>query len=279
MNENNHMNAAELARKAAQVRMDAIEMIYKSGDGHPAPSMSAADIVTALYFGVMNVRPEEPDWNERDRFILSKGHACPALYAALGQKGYFSREEYPNLRKINSILQGHPDMNKTPGIDMTAGSLGNGLGAGFGMAMAARLMKLPFRAYVLCGDGELGEGIIWEAAQSAAKYGLDTLTLFIDNNGMQSGGAVEDVGGIINIPGKFAAFGWQVIEIDGHDMQQILDAVGKAHATKGIPTCVVAKTVKGKGVPFMEHNNAWHKRTPTTEEYELAMAALKEVCK
>jgi transketolase len=270
------MDAVQLKKMAANVRMDAIEMIYKSGDGHPAPSLSAADIVTALYFGVMNIRPQEPLWEKRDRFILSKGHACPALYAALGLRGFFPRESYPTLRKMGSILQGHPDMKKTPGVDMTAGSLGNGLGAGFGMAMASRLMNAGFRTYVVCGDGELGEGIIWEAALAIAKYGLDNLTLFIDNNGMQSGGGVEEVGGVTRIGEKFAAFDWQVLEIDGHDMKEILSAIEKAHSTKGIPTCIVAKTVKGKGVSFMEHNNAWHKRVPTPEEYDMAMSALKE---
>lgn len=259
---------------AARVRMDIVEMIYQSGDGHPAPSLSAADIITALYFGAMNVDPANPRWADRDRFILSKGHACPALYAALARRGYFARALYPTLRKIDSTLQGHPDMNKTPGVDMTTGSLGNGLGAGVGMALAARLSGKAYRSYVMCGDGELGEGVMWEAAQIAAKYRLGSLTLFVDNNGMQSGGSIEQVGGVINISEKFRAFGWQVIEIDGHDMRAILDAIDAARVCADRPTCVVARTVKGKGVPYMEHNNAWHKGTPNEEQYRVAMEAL-----
>lgn len=268
------MNVQELNQKAVHVRRDIIEMIYRSKDGHPAPSLSAADIVTALYFHQMRVDPQNPLWPDRDRFVLSKGHACPAVYAALGQKGFFDCSNYPYLRRMNSILQGHPDMKKTPGIDMTAGSLGNGLGAGVGMALAARLQKRDYRTYVLTGDGELGEGVVWEAAQIAAKYRLNNLTVIVDNNGMQSGGAVEKVGGITNIPGKFGAFGFHVIEIDGHDMAAILAALEEAQNYKDSPTCIVAHTVKGKGVPFMEHNNAWHKGVPNDEQYAIAMEAL-----
>ena len=268
------MNKTELQKMAAQVRMDIIEMIYRAKDGHPAPSLSAADIITALYFNVMNVRPGDPRWEDRDRFILSKGHAAPALYAALACKGFFSKEHYPTLRKLNSILQGHPDMNKTPGVDITSGSLGNGLGVAFGMGMAARLSGKDFRTFVLCGDGELGEGSVWEAAQSIAKYKLNSVVLFVDNNGQQSGGTIEDIGGVTNIGGKFAAFGWRVLEIDGHDMAEIVETATSAEKFEN-PTCIVAKTVKGKGVPFMEHNNAWHKGVPTDEQYAEAMKALE----
>ena len=268
------MAPCELSGTAAQLRLDAIKMVYLSGDGHLGPSLSAADIITTLYFKIMKVDPKNPQWADRDRFILSKGHACPALYAALAMKGFFSKGEYPSLRKMDSLLQGHPDMKKTPGVDMTTGSLGNGLGAGFGMAMAGRLTGKDYRTYVLCGDGELGEGVLWEAAQAAPKYRLGTLTLFIDNNGMQSGGTVEAVGGVINIPEKFQAFGWNVLSIDGHDYGAILDAAEKARACEATPTCIIARTIKGKGVPFMEHNNAWHKRTPTPAEYADAVNAL-----
>jgi transketolase len=267
------MNCTELARMGNVLRRDIIEMIYRSKDGHPAPSLSCADIVACLYFGVMNVDPKDPHWEDRDRFVLSKGHACPALYAALGRKGYFSRDLYPTLRHIDSALQGHPDMKKTPGVDMTSGSLGNGLAAATGMALAAKLQGKSYKTYVLTGDGELGEGINWEAAQTAAKYKLDNLTLIVDNNGMQSGGSVEDVGGVVNIPGKFAAFGFEVKEVDGHDTKQIMDALTAPHP--GRPLCVVAHTVKGKGVSYMEHNNAWHKGTPSDEQYLTAVRELE----
>ena len=267
------MNCTELARMGNVLRRDIIEMIYRSKAGHPAPSLSCADIVVCLYFGVMNVDPKDPHWEDRDRFVLSKGHACPALYAALGRKGYFSRDLYPTLRHIDSVLQGHPDMKKTPGVDMTSGSLGNGLAAATGKALAAKLQNKSYKTYVLTGDGELGEGINWEAAQTAAKYKLDNLALIVDNNGMQSGGSVEDVGGVVNIPGKFAAFGFEVREVDGHDTKQIMDALTSPHP--GRPLCVVAHTVKGKGVSYMEHNNAWHKGTPNDEQYLTAVRELE----
>ena len=266
------MNCTELARMGNVLRRDIIEMIYRSKDGHPAPSLSCADIIACLYFGVMNVDPQDPQWEDRERFVLSKGHACPALYAALGQKGFFSKDLYPTLRHIDSVLQGHPDMKKTPGVDMTSGSLGNGLAAATGMALAAKLQNKTYRTYVLTGDGELGEGINWEAAQTAAKYKLNNLILIVDNNGMQSGGSVESVGGVVNIPGKFAAFGFEVKEVDGHDVKQIMDALTSSHP--GRPLCVVAHTVKGKGVSYMEHNNAWHKGTPNDEQY---LTAVKEL--
>jgi Transketolase, N-terminal subunit len=263
-----------LRQRATQIRRDIVTMIYQAGDGHPGPSLSAADIVTALYFKVLNVRPEQPDWRDRDRFVLSKGHACPAVYAALARRGYFSTDLYPTLRKLHSTLQGHPDMTKTPGVDMTSGSLGNGLSTGLGMALAARAQGRDYRTYVLCGDGELGEGVVWEAALAAAKYKVNALTLFIDNNGMQSGGPVPKVGGIVALPEKWRAFGWNVLEIDGHDMAAILAAVEEAKAYKEGPTAVIAHTVKGKGVPYMENNNAWHKGVPSDEQYEAAMRAL-----
>ncbi len=269
------MKAEELAVMGNRIRRDVIEMIYRSGDGHPAPSLSAADIIACLYFEIMNVDPAEPAWEDRDRFILSKGHACPALYAALCLKGYFPRDWYPTLRKAGSKLQGHPDMKKTPGVDMTSGSLGNGLAAAAGMAIAAKLAKKAYRTYVLTGDGELGEGINWEAAQTAAKYGLDNLTLIVDNNGMQSGGSVETVGGVVNLPAKFTAFGFKTVETDGHDCGSIVSALRTEH--NGRPLCVVAHTVKGKGVSFMEHNNAWHKGVPSQEQYMKAVDELETI--
>lgn len=267
------MDVREIARMGDQIRRDVIEMVYRSKDGHPAPSLSAADVIACLYFGVMNVDPKNPAWEDRDRFVLSKGHACPALYAALALKGYFSRSLYPTLRCLNTTLQGHPDMKKTPGVDMTSGSLGNGLAAATGMAIAAKKLGKSYRTYVMTGDGELGEGINWEAAQTAAKYALDNLTLIVDNNTMQSGGNVEAVGGITNIPGKFAAFGWKVLEADGHSVEEILNALKSDH--EGRPLCIVAHTVKGKGVSYMEHNNAWHKGTPNDEQYAIAVKELE----
>ncbi len=267
------MDTRELARMGNRIRRDVIEMIYRAGDGHPAPSLSAADVIACLYFGVMNVRPDQPDWEDRDRFVLSKGHACPALYAALCLKGYFSRDLYPTLRHIDSRLQGHPDMKKTPGVDMTSGSLGNGLAAATGMALAAKLLNKDYRTYVLTGDGELGEGINWEAAQTAVKYTLDNLIVIVDNNGMQSGGSIESVGGIVNLPAKFAAFGFKTLEADGHDCAALLSALQTPHP--GQPLCVIAHTVKGKGVSFMEHSNAWHKGVPSPDQYDLAVRELE----
>ena len=267
------MESKELARMGNKIRRDIIEMIYTSGDGHPAPSLSAADIIACLYFEIMRVDPANPAWEDRDRFILSKGHACPALYAALCLKGYFSRELYPTLRKIDSILQGHPDMKKTPGVDMTSGSLGNGLAAGVGMAIAAKKLNKSYNTYVLTGDGELGEGINWEAAQTAAKYKLNNLTLIVDNNGMQSGGSVETVGGVMNLPAKFTAFGFTTVEADGHDCKALVDALKTPHPDR--PLCVIAHTVKGKGVSFMEHNNAWHKGVPNAQQYAQATEELE----
>jgi transketolase len=264
----------ELNDIARQIRRDVVTMIHLAGDGHPGPSMSCADIVTALYFSVMNVDAKNPRWPDRDRFILSKGHACPTLYAALARKGYFSPRELPTLRSLGSILQGHPDMNKTPGIDTTSGSLGNGISIGIGMLLAGRLHKRDYNVYVITGDGELEEGIVWEAAMAAKKYKAGRMTVFIDNNGMQSGGAIEEVSGIAPILSKWAAFGWHCQEIDGHDMGQILAAVEAARAVTDKPSMILAHTVKGKGIPFMEHNNVWHKGVPSKEQLAEALAAL-----
>ena len=249
-------------------------MIHRAGDGHPGAALSAADIVATLYFGVMRVDPVRPDWSDRDRFVLSKGHACPVLYAALARRGYFDPALLPTLRSLGSPLQGHPDMRKTPGVDMTTGSLGHGISLGAGMAAAGRLQGRSFEVFVVTGDGELNEGLAWEGAVSAARLGLDRLHVFVDNNGWQSDGRVEDVSGMTGIARRFEAFGWHVQEIDGHDPAAILAAVEADRAAPGRPHAVVARTVKGKGVPFMEGDNSWHKRVPTAAELAEALKAL-----
>lgn len=264
----------ELEKTARQIRRDIITMIYQAGDGHPGPSLSCADLVTALYFAVMNVEPADPHWPRRDRLILSKGHACPAVYAALARKGYFDAAELPRLRSLGSILQGHPDMLKTPGIDFSSGSLGNGISAGLGMALAARISGLDYHTYVICGDGELQEGIVWEAAMAAKRYQVGNLTVLVDYNGVQSGGRIEEISGLEPLVPKWEAFGWHCQEIDGHDFTEILTAIAEAKAVLDRPSVIAARTVKGKGVSFIENNNAWHKRVPTREEWEQAMKEL-----
>ena len=259
---------------ARMLRKDVVSMIHESGDGHPAPALSSADIITALYFNVMNIDPSNPKWEDRDRFILSKGHACPILYAALAHKGYFSLTELPRLRRLGSILQGHPDMKKTPGIDMTSGSLGNGISIGVGMTLAGRIKKKDYYTYVITGDGELQEGVIWEALMTAKKYKLSKLIVIIDSNGMQSGGSVPKVSGLYPLYQKLEAFGWHCQEIDGHNMGQILNAIEKAKIEEELPSMILAHTVKGKGVPYMEGDNSWHKRIITAEEMKTALVAL-----
>ena len=266
-------------RMAMQLRRDVVNTVYAAKDGHPAPCMSAADLVAALYFDILRLDPTRPNWQDRDRFILSKGHACPVMYAALARRGFFPPATLKTLRALDSILQGHPDMKKTPGVDATSGSLGHGLPQGVGLALAARRRGIDSMTWVLTGDGELGEGIVWEAAMCAAKFRLANLVAIVDNNRMQSGGMVEAVGGVTHLPAKWAAFGWHVVEIDGHDMAQVLSALDAATATgrtstEGIPTVIIAHTVKGKGVPYMEGDNSWHKRVPTDEEHRIAMALL-----
>ncbi|HHV17834.1 MAG TPA: transketolase, partial [Thermoanaerobacterales bacterium] len=256
----------ELNTKASIIRRHIVEMITEAGSGHPGGSLSSADIVTALYFHVMNVDPKNPDWPERDRFVLSKGHAAPVLYAALAEKGFFPKEELLKLRKAGSILQGHPDMKVTPGLDMTTGSLGQGLSAANGMALSAKLDNKAYRVYVIMGDGEIEEGQIWEAAMAAAHYKLDNITAFVDYNGLQIDGPINEVMSPESIQEKFKAFGWNVIDIDGHDIKQIIEAVEKAKTLKGKPTVIVAKTVKGKGVPFMENQVGWHGKAPTPDQ-------------
>lgn len=268
----------ELEEIARRIRIDIVTMIHKAGDGHPGASLSATDMITALYFEVMNVDPNNPRKADRDRFILSKGHACPALYAALARKGYFSRDELPGLRSLKSMLQGHPDMNKIPGIDSTSGSLGNGVSIGLGMVLAARLTGRDYFTYVITGDGEIQEGVVWEAAMAAGKYKAGRLIVLVDNNGIQSGGPVDQISGLYPILPKWEAFGWHCQEIDGHDFAQILAAVKKAQACTDRPSLIQAHTVKGQGVPFMVGDNSWHKRVPTAEEYQKAMRALGGPC-
>lgn len=265
---------AALADRARELRRDVVTMIHRAGDGHPGAALSAADIVATLYFGVLRVDPARPGWPDRDRFVLSKGHACPVLYAALARRGYFDPALLPTLRTLGSPLQGHPDMRKTPGVDMTTGSLGHGISLGAGMAAAGRLQGRSFEVFVVTGDGELNEGLCWEGAVSAARLGLDRLHVFVDNNGWQSDGRVEDVSGMTGIARRFEAFGWHVQEIDGHDPAAILAAVEADRAVPGRPHAIVARTVKGKGVPFMEGDNSWHKRVPTAGELAEALKAL-----
>jgi len=265
----------ELALVAARVRRRIVEMIGRAGSGHPGGSLSAADILVTLYFGgVMNVDPSRPRWPGRDRLVLSKGHAAPALYAVLAERGFFPVEDLAGLRDIDSHLQGHPDMKGTPGVDASTGSLGQGLSFAVGLALAGKLDRAPWRVYVVLGDGEVQEGQIWEAAMAAAHYRLDNLTAYLDHNGLQIDGRVEDVMSISPVAAKWQAFGWHVIEVDGHDMEQILGAAAEAAEVKGRPTMVVARTVKGRGVSFMENRAEWHGKAPTPQQLAEAMREL-----
>ncbi|HHY59824.1 MAG TPA: transketolase [Clostridia bacterium] len=265
----------ELQARAKEIRRSIIKMTGAAGSGHPGGSLSAADIVTTLYFHVLRLRPEEPDWPDRDRFVLSKGHAAPVLYAALAERGFFPKEELLTLRKFGSRLQGHPDMKSLPGVEMSTGSLGQGLSVANGMALAAKLDGKDYRVYVLLGDGECQEGMVWEAAMAAAHYRLDNLTAFLDYNGLQIDGPVREVMSTEPLTEKWRAFGWHVLLIDGHDIGAILSAVEEAKETKGRPTIIVAKTVKGKGVSFMENQVGWHGVAPKAEQVAQALAELE----
>ncbi|MEF9952543.1 MAG: transketolase [Clostridium sp.] len=264
----------ELKSIAATIRQDIVTMLTESASGHPGGSLSAADIVTALYFSEMNIDPKDPKKDDRDRFVLSKGHAAPVLYAALAERGYFNKEELMTLRKINSNLQGHPNMNDTPGVDMSTGSLGQGLSAANGMALAGKLDNKSYRVYAYLGDGELQEGQVWEAAMTSAHYKLDNLTAFVDCNGLQIDGNTEDVMNVNPITDKFAAFGWHVILIDGHSFEDIFKALDEAKSIKDKPTMIVAKTIKGKGVSFMENQAGWHGTAPSKEQCAQAITEL-----
>ena len=269
-------NVKALKKIALEVRKDIIEAVYSAKSGHPGGSLSIADILTVLYFNHMNIDEKKPDDPNRDRLVLSKGHACTALYSVLAEKGYFDKEDLKTFRKLGSPLQGHPDMNKVPGIDMTSGSLGQGLSASVGMAIASKMNKAGCKIYCILGDGEIEEGQIWEAAMSASKYKLDNLCVILDNNNLQIDGEIEKVGGMNNITEKFLSFGFNVVNINGHNIDEIIDAITTAKQTKGKPTIIIAKTIKGKGVSFMENKAEWHGKAPSEEEYKLAMDELNK---
>ena len=264
----------ELKNKATEMRMKVVDMIYKAQSGHPGGSLSAADIYTYLYFEEMNVDPKDPKKADRDRFVLSKGHTAPGYYATLANKGFFPVEDLTTLRKVGSYLQGHPDMKHIPGVDMSSGSLGQGISAAVGMAISAKLNDASYRVYTLLGDGEIQEGQVWEAAMLAGHRKLDNLVVIVDNNNLQIDGTVEEVNSPYPIDKKFEAFNFHVINIDGHDFDAIDAAFKEAKTVKGQPTAIIAKTVKGKGVSFMENQASWHGVAPNDEQYEQAMKEL-----
>jgi transketolase len=268
---------SELEKQAICIRQDILEMIYIAQAGHPGGSLSAADIVTALYFRVMRLDPINPQWPDRDRFILSKGHACPVWYAALANRGYFDRAHLKTLRKLDSILQGHADMKKTPGIDMSVGSLGQGICVAIGMALSARLQKRPYHVWVIVGDGEMQEGSVWEAALAGAKWKLDNLTVIIDKNGLQNDSFTHSVMPVEPVADKWRAFGWHVLEIDGNCMTEVVEALECAQTIQGKPVAIVATTIKGKGVSFMENQPEWHGKAPNSEQFDRAMREVAAV--
>ncbi|MGM0365979.1 MAG: transketolase [Actinomycetota bacterium] len=265
----------QLQEIATTLRTDIIDMLCLAGSGHPGGALSMADVFAYLYFGqILNIDPKNPHKKDRDRLVLSKGHACPVLYAALAEKGYFDKSHLKTLRKYGSILQGHPDMNKTPGVEISTGSLGQGLSCAVGMALGAKLDKLGIKVFAVLGDGECGEGQIWEAAMAAAHYGLDNLTAIVDRNGLQIDGFTRDVMNSEPLGDKWKAFGWKVLSIDGHDFDQIEGSIKEAAGFTGGPVAIIADTVKGKGVDFMEGVCDWHGQAPTQEEKEAAVKCL-----
>ena len=270
------MNKLELQKKAVEVRKGIVTGVYNAKSGHPGGSLSAADLFTYLYFEEMNVDPKNPEDENRDRFVLSKGHTAPGYYAALALKGFFPIEDLKTLRHVGSYLQGHPDKKHTPGVDMSSGSLGQGLSVAVGMALAAKMQGKDYRTYCLCGDGEIQEGQIWEAAMFAGHRKLDNLCVIVDNNNLQIDGTVEDVCSPYPIDEKFKAFNFHVININGNDFDEIDKAFAEAHAHKGEPTAIIAHTVKGKGVSFMEDKAGWHGKAPNEEEYKIAMEELEK---
>ena len=270
------MNNLELEKMANEIRKDIVTAVHSAKSGHPGGSLSSADIFTYLYFEEMNVDPANPKWEDRDRFVLSKGHVAPGLYSTLAEKGYFPKEDLKTLRHTGSYLQGHPDMKHIPGIDMSSGSLGQGVSVAVGMAAAGKYDKKDYRVYTLTGDGEIQEGQIWEAAMWAGHRKLDNLVVIVDNNNLQIDGSVEDVCSPYPIDKKFEAFNFHVINIDGNDFDQIRAAFKEARETKGMPAAIIANTVKGKGVSFMENAAGWHGKAPNDEEYEIAMADLEK---
>lgn len=268
-------SAEELEKVANDIRIDIIESIHCGGSGHPGGSLSIAEMMAVLYFHEMNVDEKNPKWEDRDRFVLSKGHAAPAYYAALAERGYFDKAELKTLRHIDSMLQGHPDMKKVPGVDMSTGSLGQGISAAAGMAHYAKKTGKDFRVYCILGDGEIQEGQVWEAAMSAGHFKLDNLIAFLDNNDLQIDGHVSDEMSVYPIREKFEAFGWNVIESDGHKVEELLKALEQARTFKDKPTLIWCKTVKGKGVSFMENQVGWHGGAINDEQYQTAMKELK----
>lgn len=271
------MNKLELQKMANEVRKGIVTGVHAAKAGHPGGSLSAADLFTYLYFEEMNVDPKNPQDPDRDRFVLSKGHTAPGLYATLAHKGYFPVEDLVTLRHIGSHLQGHPCMQHTPGLDMSSGSLGQGISAAVGMALSAKLRNKSYRVYTLLGDGEIQEGQVWEAAMFAGARKLDNLVVIVDNNGLQIDGKIEDVCSPYPIDKKFEAFNFHVINIDGHDFEQIAAAFKEARETKGMPTAIIAKTTKGKGVSYMEGQAGWHGKAPNDDEYKIAMEDLEKV--
>lgn len=264
----------ELRKTACRIRMGIIEGTFRAKSGHPGGSLSIADDLAYLYWKELRINPQEPKWPDRDRLVLSKGHCAPGLYAALALRGFFQLEELKSLRHTRAMLQGHPDMKHIPGVDMTTGSLGQGISAACGMALAGKIDKKAYRTYAILGDGEIEEGQVWEAAMFAAHYKLDNLCAIVDNNGLQIDGPVDEVMSPYPIPEKFAAFGWHVITIDAHDFDQIEAALAEAKTVQGKPTVIVQKSIKGKGVSFMENQVSWHGAAPNAEQYETAMAEL-----
>ncbi len=273
------MDKLELQKTANEVRKGIVTAVHGAKAGHPGGSLSAADIFTYLYFEEMNIDPKDPKKADRDRFVLSKGHTAPGLYSVLANRGYFPVEDLPTLRHLGSYLQGHPCMQETPGVDMSSGSLGQGISAAVGMALAAKMDNKSYRVYTLLGDGEIQEGQVWEASMFAGHRKLDNLVVIVDNNGLQIDGKIDDVCSPYPIDKKFEAFNFHVINIDGNDFDQIDAAFKEARATKGMPTAIICKTVKGKGVSFMENNAGWHGKAPNDEEYAVAMADLEKIGK
>ena len=263
-----------LKRISNNVRKSIVEEVYSAQSGHPGGALSCADILTVLYFNQMNIDPEKKDDLNRDRLVLSKGHASAALYAVLAERGYFSKDELKGFRKLGSMLQGHPDMKHIPGVDMTAGSLGQGLSVANGMAISSKLDERGFRVYCIVGDGEIEEGQIWEAAMASAHYKLDNLCLVVDNNNLQIDGKVSDVMSVYPLKEKFEVFGFEVLEVDGNDIDELITVFDKAKTVKGKPTAIIAKTIKGKGVSFMEDKADWHGKAPNDEEYKTAIEDL-----
>ena len=264
----------DLKVTANNIRKSVIEEVYSASSGHPGGSLSAADILTVLYFNQMNIDPKDPKNENRDRFVLSKGHASPVLYAALAERGFFDKEELKSFRKLGSMLQGHPDMKGVPGVDMSTGSLGQGLSAANGMALASKIDSKGYRVYALLGDGEIEEGQIWEAAMTSSHYKLDNLCVIVDNNNLQIDGSVDNVMNVYPIDEKFKSFGFEVFTVDGNNIDELIAVFEKAKTVKGKPTAIVAKTVKGKGVSFMENQVGWHGKAPKEEEYNQAMDEL-----